>query len=108
MRALYNGGMEHLADIEALTATLRRHLPVLKARYHVRTLAVFGSYVRHEQRPDSDLDLLVTFDDPPSLLKFLELEQYLTDALGVDVDLVMQDVLRPTIGKQILAEQVPV
>jgi len=95
-------------DIAALTAILHEQLPLLQAQYGVRTLAVFGSYTRGEQRNTSDLDVLVTFQQPPSLLTFLALEQYLTDLIGIEVDLVMRDALKPTIGKHILAEQVPV
>ena len=63
--------------------------------------------MRKEQQADSDLDLLVTFHEPPSLLKFIELENYLSDLLGVKVDLVMQSALKPKIGKRILSEVVP-
>ena len=95
-------------DLNRITATLRQQLPSLAERYRVTSLGVFGSYVRQQQRPESDIDLLVTFNDPPSLLKFIELENYLTDLLGVRVDLVMKDVLKPTIEKQILSEVVQV
>jgi predicted nucleotidyltransferase len=77
-------------------------------RYRVNSLGLFGSYVRREQRPESDIDLLVAFDDPPSLLKFIELENYLTDLLGVKVDLVLKDALKPMIEKRILSEVVQV
>ena len=69
---------------------------------------MFGSYVRAEQRNDSDLDVLVTFRDAPSLLTFIELENYLSDTLGIKVDLVMKDSLKPKIGEHILREAVPV
>lgn len=87
---------------------LHRQLPTLAQRYGVRSLRMFGSYVRHQQRPDSDLDLLVTFVEPPSLLKFIELENYLSDLLGMKVDLVMADALRPRIAERILGEAVAV
>lgn len=87
---------------------LRSSLPDLAARFRVHALGVFGSYVRHEEDPDSDLDILVTFDEVPSLLTFLALENYLTDLLGVRVDLVMEDALKPQIGRRILAEVIPV
>jgi len=74
----------------------------------VKSLGVFGSYVRQEQSTGSDLDLLVTFYEPPGLLKFIELENYLTDLSGIKVDLVMQDALKPRIGERILSEVVPV
>lgn len=95
-------------DLNSITGMLRQHLPNLAEEYHVRSLGVFGSYVRRQQSPGSDLDLLVVFDEPPGLLKFIELENYLTDLLGIRVDLVMKDSLKPMIGKQILSEVVQV
>ena len=87
---------------------LHQQLSFLSKRYQVKTLAVFGSYLHGEQNENSDLDLLVTFDQTPGLLKFIELENYLTDLLGMKVDLVMQSALKPRIGKRILKEATPV
>lgn len=96
-------------DIARLRLTIRQHLPELKQRYHVASLGIFGSYVRGEQRPGSDLDLLVGFDNPHlSLLKLIEMENYLTDLLGVKVDLVEKSGLKPRIGERILREVEPV
>jgi hypothetical protein len=95
-------------NLEACLDTLRRNMPSLAERYHVHSLGIFGSYARREQREDSDLDLLVTFDDPPGLLKFVEMENYLSDLLGVKVDLVMRDALKPHIGERILEEVIAV
>ena len=81
---------------------------MLAERYSVHTLEVFGSYVRSEQQKDSDLDILVTFQEVPSLLTFIAMENYLSDVLGVKVDLVMKDSLKPKIGQQILREAIPV
>jgi hypothetical protein len=87
---------------------LRKNLPYLEEEYQVAALEVFGSYVHRQQHKDSDLDVLVTFAKPPSLLKFIRLENYLSDRLGVKVDLVMKDSLKPNIGKNILREAIPV
>lgn len=87
---------------------LRAHMPELAQRYKVKSLGVFGSYVRGEQRKRSDLDVLVEFHEPPSLLKFIEMENYLSDQLGVKIDLVMKDSLKPAIGRNILREVVSV
>jgi len=80
--------------------------PNLVAQYQVASLGIFGSYIRQQQRTDSDLDLLVTFQELPSLLKFIQLEHYLSDLLGVKVDLVLKDDLKPHLGEQILREVV--
>ena len=87
-----------------LLTQLRALLPLLREKYHVRTLEVFGSYVRGEAGSHSDLDLLVTFDQVPTLFQFVALENFLSDRLRVKVDLVMKDDLKPEIGKHILAE----
>jgi predicted nucleotidyltransferase len=87
---------------------LREQLPFLAARYRVASLGLFGSYVHGAQRHDSDLDVLVTFHEIPTLLRFIELENYLSDLLGVKVDLVLRDALKPRIGARILQEVVPV
>jgi predicted nucleotidyltransferase len=92
------------SELTHILSKLKELLPVLSDRYKVQELGVFGSYVRQEQRNDSDLDILVTFSEAPSLLKFIELENYLSDVFGVNVDLVMKDALKPAIGKQILKE----
>jgi len=94
--------------LESLLKILHQQIPVLAERYSVETLEVFGSYVRDEQKQDSDLDVLVTFKEDPSLLTYIAIENYLSDLLGVKVDLVMKDSLKPKIGEQILREAVPV
>ena len=100
--------MARKRSLESLLKILRRQIPMLAERYSVETLEVFGSYVRSEQKKDSDLDLLVSFKEVPSLLTFIAIENYLSDLLGVKVDLVMKDSLKPKIGKNILREAVPV
>ena len=85
---------------------LRQELPGLRAKFHVRTLGVFGSYVQGTANKKSDLDLLVEFSRTPGLLEFIQCEQYLSDRLGVKVDLVMKETLKPRIGQRILREVV--
>lgn len=94
--------------LDEVRQILREHLPELRARYGVRSLALFGSYVRGEQDVESDLDVLVDYEAPPDLFQFVELEDTLSQLLGVKVDLVMKSALRPRIGKRILAESIPV
>lgn len=94
--------------VDRYIALLREHLPVLAEEYHVRSLEVFGSYVRNEQTPESDLDVLVTFSRTPTLFSLIELEHYLSDVLGIKVDLVMKTSLKPRLEQRILSEAVPV
>lgn len=79
-------------------------LPDLRERYNVSYIGVFGSYVRGEQTQESDLDVLVEFSKTPTIFKFVNLENYLSDSLRIKVDLVMKSALKPNIGKYILDE----
>jgi hypothetical protein len=94
--------------LDQIRAVLRDALPALQTKYHVTSLAVFGSYVHRTASESSDIDLLVSFSDPPGLLRFIELESLLSARLGVNVDLVMRDALKPRIGRRVLSEAVPV
>jgi len=100
--------MARSLSLEKILEILRQQLPMLAERYSVEKLELFGSYVRSEQKNDSDLDILVTFKEVPSLLTFIAIENYLSDLLRVKVDLVMKDSLKPKIGQQILREAIPV
>ena len=94
--------------LEDIEAALRFELPELRRRWGVRSMGVFGSYARGQQRRGSDLDVLVEFDGRPlSLLRFIELEQHLSDLLGVKVDLVERDTLRPAMSLRILDDVRP-
>lgn len=95
-------------QVAELGDRLRQELPRLRERYQVESLALFGSRVRGEGSADSDLDVLVVFQETPGLLKFLELESHLSDLLRVRVDLVMKDALKPRVSARVLREAVAV
>ncbi|MGB9927989.1 MAG: nucleotidyltransferase family protein [Methanosarcina sp.] len=80
----------------------------MSKKYKVNYLGIFGSYVRGEQDSESDLDILVEFDEAPGLFEYIRLEDYLSEILGIKVDLVMKSALKPAIGKRILEEVIAV
>lgn len=98
--------MKSLADIKQI---LREQEPYLKEVYGVHVVGVFGSYVRGEERDDSDIDVLVELERPPrlSLIDLVELEYRLGELLGTDVDIAIKANLRKRIGRRILEEVVP-
>ena len=89
-----------------IVAKLKRLEPSLQRQYQVKSLGLFGSYVRGEQKSRSDLDLLVEFSKTPSLFAFIRLENKLSETFGVKVDLVMKNSLKKVIGQHILKEVV--
>jgi predicted nucleotidyltransferase len=93
-----------MKTLEEIRQWIMQHKSLLQERYKVSELGIFGSYVRKEQLETSDVDVLVEFSETPSLLKFVNLENYLSDNLGVKVDLVHKAGLKPRIGQRILEE----
>ncbi len=100
--------MESGKTVYEIRRVLKRHERELKEKYGIKEIGVFGSYVRGEQKKDSDLDILVEFYPHAEidLIKFVELEEYLSKLLGIKVDLVMKSALKPRIGKRVLEEVV--
>ena len=90
--------------IEKIRTLLREKLPELKGKYKIRSMELFGSALREDFSKNSDLDILIQFEETPTLLKFIELENYLSDLLQIKVDLVMKDSLKTIIRDQILIE----
>jgi predicted nucleotidyltransferase len=93
-----------MQDVDGIRRTLLRHKAELRKKFKVKTIGVFGSYVRSEQKRGSDLDVLVEFEEPVGLFEFMALENYLSDLLGVKVDLVSKKALKPHIGERIMQE----
>ena len=105
--------MDAIEQVEAGARRLSEILPLLKGQrqklrdeFGVQELAVFGSYVRGEQHAQSDLDLLVTFDPMPGLLKLCHLQNELSDLLCLQVDLVEKTSLREFIRPEVEREKV--
>ncbi len=93
-----------MKTIEQIKQQLKELKGNLTQQFHISEIGIFGSYVRGEQQADSDLDILVEFAEIPSLLKFINLKNYLTNCLGIKVDLVHKSGLKPKIGQRILIE----
>ena len=87
---------------------LARSKPTLVARYGVDGLALFGSTVRDAARPDSDIDILVSFDGPATSERYFGVQFFLEDPLGRPVDLVTDKALRPELRPFVEREAVHV
>jgi predicted nucleotidyltransferase len=97
-----------MIKIEEIKNEIRKCMPILKDKYKVKTIGLFGSYIRGEQSRGSDVDILVEFYETIDLFTFIELEEFLSEKVGVKVDLVMRDTLKPRIKDTILREAVTV
>ena len=96
----------HRMAFEKIKKTLLSHKQELDKRFHIKEIGIFGSYVRNEQKKESDVDILVEFKKPLGLLEFLDAQEFLEQLLKLRVDLVTKKALKPYIGKHILEEVV--
>jgi len=79
-----------MKTLEEIREILTGQKAFLRQKYEVKEIGIFGSYVKKKQKKRIDLDILVEFDDSISLLEFIRLENYLSEILGIKVDLVMK------------------
>lgn len=97
--------MKSLNDIRAL---LQQHRAILAERYGIAVIGIFGSWARGDASENSDLDVLAECLRPVGLLELTGAEQYLTEVLGLKVDLVVRDDIRQELRAHIEAEAAPV
>ena len=95
-------------DRDQTLALLTEHKPVLAERFGVRRLALFGSMARGTARPDSDVDVLVGFEQPPTGDQYFGAQFYLEDLLGRPVDLVTETALRERLRPYVERDAIPV
>ena len=97
--------MKTLKEIKIQLELLK---PVLKEKFQVETIGIFGSYSQGQEKKKSDIDILVTFTEPNyiDLLDFIALKQFLSRKLKTKVDLVEKESLKVRIKDRILKETI--
>ncbi|MFB6225537.1 MAG: nucleotidyltransferase family protein [Candidatus Paceibacteria bacterium] len=91
--------MDELTRVKTI---LSDHMEEFRREYNVEELGVFGSTARGDNRTDSDVDILVSFNGKVTLFSFAQLELHLEELLGREVDLVMKQGLKPMIKESVL------
>jgi uncharacterized protein len=108
----HDRGMDTIAPsalgLDEILNRLRNSLPELRRCYPLGSVAVFGSRARGTARPDSDLDLLVDWSGPASLLDYSGLRAELEERIGLRVELTNRRLLKPALAPVILKEAVAV
>ena len=87
-----------------ILASLKNLKKEVAQEYAVKTIGVFGSVALDEQTGQSDIDLIVEFSKPVGFVTFMRLENFLSERLGKQVDLVTPDSLKPVIRQDVLSE----
>jgi len=84
---------------------LRQHESILEERFGVKRIGIFGSFVRGEERPESDVDVLVVFQkDEETFDHYMDCKFYLEDLFDRHVDLVIEDTIKSRLKGPIMSE----
>jgi predicted nucleotidyltransferase len=97
-----------MKTIKEIKSVLAEKKTDFRKEYKVKEISIFGSYVKDEQKETSDIDILVTFDRPVSLLHIVSFENHLSDILGIKADVILEKNIRSELRDSILTEAVPV
>ena len=92
-----------MKKLDEVIRILKELEPELTEKYKVKSLAVFGSYARNQQGENSDLDILVEFSRPVGF-EFFRAQRFIEEKLGLKVDLVTRDAIKPGIEKNVLRD----
>ncbi len=95
-------------DAREILGRLEALKPELCTRYKVRELGLFGSWARDEQQADSDIDILVEFEEGADLFDWIGLALYLEEVFGRPVDVVPRQALRQELQAIVLGEVIKV
>ena len=93
-----------MKNLKAIKKKLEELKPLLKEGFKVTKIGIFGSWIRKENKETSDLDILVEFEEPVSLLGVVKLENYLSERLDIKVDLITQKDVREELKERIFRE----
>ncbi|MDA8086405.1 MAG: nucleotidyltransferase family protein [Nitrospiraceae bacterium] len=93
-------------ELDKIKDILNKHRNELREKYKITEIGIFGSYIRGGQKNESDIDILVEFGEPVSLLDLIGAENYISDLIGRKVDLVPREDIRPELKQVILDEVV--
>jgi len=93
-----------MKDKNEILKILKEIKPDLEKDYNITEIGLFGSYLRGEQTQKSDIDILLDHKSGLTFFKLIDLEKFLTNILGVKVDIAFKKYLKRNIGKRILSE----
>ncbi|MCL4458228.1 MAG: nucleotidyltransferase family protein [Nitrospirae bacterium] len=94
-----------MKTLEEIKKILTKHKTEVQEKYGVKEIGIFGSFVRGEQKRQSDIDILVEYSEIPDIFLLIDLEDYLRKILKKKVDLVRKGALRPEL-KDIISKEV--
>ena len=89
---------------EKILNTLKRLKEDLNTNFRVKTIGLFGSYVKNEQKNTSDIDFLVEFEEDADLVHLVGLSRYLEEVFKSKVDVISKPTIKEELKQRILEE----
>ena len=96
--------MSIIKNLEEIKAILGQVKSLVKEKYSVSELGIFGDYVKGEVQENSEVNILIDYTEPPSLLDLVDLEYYLSDLLKLKADVISKNGLKGRRRERILSE----
>ncbi len=93
--------MKNLAEIKAILGQVKS---LIREKYHISELGIFGDYVKGEVKENSQVNILIDYTEPPSLLELVDMEYYLSDLLNIKADVISKNGLKGKRKERILSE----
>ena len=93
-----------MKDLEEIKQILRQSKPFLKDNYRITEVGIFGYYAHGKETESSDVDVIVDYQKPPTLIMLVELKEYLSSLIDMKVDVVTKKGLKPRIKEKVLSE----
>ncbi|RLI71554.1 hypothetical protein DRO97_09770 [Archaeoglobales archaeon] len=97
-----------MRTIKEIQELLKRCKDEIEKEFKAEIIGIFGSYVRGEEKPESDVDVLVRFKEGATLFDLVGLAEFLEEQIGVKVDVVSERAIKPELKEQILKEVVAI
>ena len=96
-------------NLQEIKQILKERMPEIREKFGVKNLYIFGSYVRGEQTPESDIDILVEFEKGKKTFdNYMDLKFYLENLFRKKVDLIIKEAVKPRLKKYIYEEAISV
>lgn len=93
--------MKKLVEIQAILSQVKS---LIQEKYHISELGIFGDYVKGEVNENSQVNILIDYQEPPSLLDLVDMEYYLSDLLKLKADVISKNGLKGKRKEKILSE----
>jgi len=94
-----------MKDINEIKTILETYKLIIKGRFKIKEISIFGSFVRGEETVKSDIDILVDFEkEGKTFDNYMDLKYFLQELFGLEVDLIMKGALKEELKDMILRE----